>query len=78
MEALRHSSSRDLARLATELAKSEQERKHLADLVVVLRKGETDSERRLLEERLEEAHLHLADIKTSWSDKIASLETQVL
>lgn len=35
-------------------------------------------ERKLLEQRLEEAHLHLADIKTSWSDKIASLETQVL
>ncbi|GLH10676.1 Golgin subfamily A member 1 [Gryllus bimaculatus] len=34
-------------------------------------------ERALLERRLEEAHLHLADIKSSWSDKIASLETQV-
>ncbi|KAJ8875094.1 hypothetical protein PR048_022985 [Dryococelus australis] len=34
-------------------------------------------ERVLLERRLEEAHLHLSDIKTSWSEKIASLETQV-
>ncbi|XP_066139254.1 golgin subfamily A member 1 isoform X2 [Euwallacea fornicatus] len=82
LEALRHSSARDLARLATELAKSEQERKHLGDLVVILRgngdSSETmDSEKKLLEQRLEEAHLQLANIKTSWSDKIASLETQV-
>ncbi|KAJ8960902.1 hypothetical protein NQ318_020201 [Aromia moschata] len=85
LESLRHSSSRDLAHLATQLAKSEQERKYLSDLVVILRQSANDSspdetvasERRLLEQRLEEAHLHLADIKTSWSDKIASLETQV-
>lgn len=86
LEALRHSTSRDMARLATEIAKSEQERKHLADLVAILRESSAsdsspdqrmNSERKLLEQRLEEAHLHLADIKTSWSDKIASLETQV-
>lgn len=86
MESLRHSSARDLAALATELAKSEEERRHLSDLVAVLRQrvaNETSSdeqvnlERKLLEQRLEEAHLHLADIKTSWSDKIAALETQV-
>lgn len=35
------------------------------------------AERALLERRLEEAHIHLAEIKTSWSDKIAILETQV-
>jgi len=35
-------------------------------------------ERALLERRLEEAHLHLKEIKSSWSSKIASLETQVL
>lgn len=34
-------------------------------------------ERALLERRLEEAHLHLSDIKSSWSSKITSLETQV-
>ncbi|VEN39077.1 unnamed protein product [Callosobruchus maculatus] len=86
LESLRHSTSRDLAHLAAELARSEQERKHLADLVVILRQGSSSGmtqdekvtqERRLLEQRLEEAHLHLTDIKTSWSDKIASLETQV-
>nr|XP_023015103.1 golgin subfamily A member 1 [Leptinotarsa decemlineata] len=86
LESLRHSSSRDLAYLAAELAKSEQEKKHLSDLVVILRQNTSNetstderlvSERKLLEQRLEEAHLHLADIKTSWSDKISSLETQV-
>lgn len=75
-----------MARLATELAKSEQERKHFSDLIAILRESSVNdstpderlnSERKLLEQRLEEAHIHLADIKTSWSDKIASLETQV-
>lgn len=84
---MRHSSARDLAALASELAKCQEEKRHLSDLVVVLRQrvsNETssdehvNSERKLLEQRLEEAHLHLADIKTSWSDKIASLETQVI
>ncbi|XP_050517432.1 golgin subfamily A member 1 [Diabrotica virgifera virgifera] len=85
LEALRHSTSRDLAHLASELSKSEQEKKYLQDVVVILRQNNNDegvdsksaSERKLLEQRLEEAHLHLSDIKTSWSDKIASLETQV-
>lgn len=72
--------------MASDLAKSEEERRHLSDLVIILRQrlsNETsndehfNSERKLLEQRLEEAHLHLADIKTSWSDKITSLETQV-
>lgn len=88
MESLRHSSARDLASLAAEVAKSEEERRHLSDLVAVLRQRTSNDtsqsqedqftiERKLLEQRLEETHLHLADIKTSWSDKIASLETQV-
>lgn len=86
MESLRHSSARDLASLASELAKSEEVKRHLSDLVVVLRQRENNNstsddktvlERKLLEQRLEEAHVHLADIKTSWSDKILSLETQV-
>ncbi|XP_014253176.1 golgin subfamily A member 1 isoform X2 [Cimex lectularius] len=34
-------------------------------------------ERALLERRLEEAHVHLTDIKASWSAQISSLETQV-
>lgn len=85
LESLRHSSARDMATLASDLAKSEEERRHLTDLVAILRERSSSdnsdeqfaAERKLLEQRLEEAHLHLADIKTSWSDKIASLETQV-
>lgn len=34
-------------------------------------------ERRMLEQRLEEAHLHLSDIKSSWSAQNMALETQV-
>ncbi|XP_039279435.1 golgin subfamily A member 1 [Nilaparvata lugens] len=34
-------------------------------------------ERALLERRLEEAHVHLSDIKASWSGQISALETQV-
>lgn len=34
-------------------------------------------ERRLLEQRLEEAHLHLSDIKSRWSGQNLALETQV-
>ncbi|CAG9825421.1 unnamed protein product [Phaedon cochleariae] len=86
LDSLRHSSSRDLARLAAELARSQQEQRHLSDRLAIFRQSESEvglgdarivAERRLLEQRLEEAHLHLTDIKTSWSDKIASLETQV-
>lgn len=76
-----------MAAIASELARSEEERKHLSELVSVLRQrtessGETADnqalmERKMLEQRLEEAHLHLADIKSSWSDKISALETQV-
>lgn len=34
-------------------------------------------EKKLLEQRLEEAHLHLIDIKSNWSNKNLSLETQL-
>lgn len=34
-------------------------------------------ERKLLEQRLEEAHLHLIDVKSNWSGQNLSLETQV-
>lgn len=86
---MRHSSARDLAAIASELARSEEERRHLSDLVAVLRQRTAEengdnsnesqllAERKILEQRLEEAHLHLADIKTSWCDKISNLETQV-
>lgn len=34
-------------------------------------------ERRMMEQRLEEAHLHLSDIKSTWSAQNMALETQV-
>lgn len=34
-------------------------------------------ERKLLEQRLEETHLHLMDIKSNWSNQNLSLETQL-
>jgi golgin subfamily A protein 1 len=48
-----------------------------AELTVDERVQALLGERILLERRLEEAHLHLLDIKSSWSEKISSLETQV-
>ncbi|PSN39834.1 hypothetical protein C0J52_19190 [Blattella germanica] len=48
-----------------------------AELTVDERVQALLGERILLERRLEEAHLHLSDIKSSWSGKISSLETQV-
>lgn len=89
---MRHASAREKAQLASQLAQSEEETRHLRDRVDLLEKranleSETTepddktkallSERTLLEQRLEEAHFHLAEIKTSWSEKIAALETQV-
>ncbi|KAK2587953.1 hypothetical protein KPH14_004039 [Odynerus spinipes] len=93
METLRHSTQRERAQLSCQLAQTEEEVRHLKDKVFVLeQRGAADSndqmtnderiadlmrERTLLERKLEEAHLHLSDIKTSWSGKISSLETQV-
>lgn len=93
MESLRHSTQRDKAQLFCQLAKTEEELRHLRDKVFVLeqrvalasndtttvdeRIADLMRERTLLERKLEEAHLHLSDIKASWSSKIASLETQV-
>ncbi|XP_014611276.1 PREDICTED: golgin subfamily A member 1 isoform X2 [Polistes canadensis] len=93
METLRHSTQREKAKLSCKLAQTEEEVRHLKDKVFVLeQRGASDTndpmtnderiadlmrERTLLDRKLEEAHLHLSDIKTSWSGKIASLETQV-
>ncbi|XP_071875892.1 uncharacterized protein isoform X2 [Bombus fervidus] len=93
METLRHSTQRERAQLSCQLAQTEEEVRHLKDKVFVLeqrvalesndqvtvdeRIADLMRERALLERKLEEAHLHLSDIKTSWSGKISSLETQV-
>ncbi|KAK0096205.1 hypothetical protein PV326_006125 [Microctonus aethiopoides] len=93
MESLRHSTQREKAQLSGELAQTKEEVRHLLVKVSVLEQrlsleSNDDStvddriadlmrERTLLERKLEEAHLHLSDIKTSWSGTISSLETQV-
>ncbi|GAB1859001.1 Golgin subfamily A member 1 [Camponotus japonicus] len=93
MEKMRHSTQRERSQLSCQLAQTEEEVRHLKDKVFVLEQRialETNDqvtvderiadlmrERTLLERKLEEAHLHLSDIKTSWSGKISSLETQV-
>lgn len=93
METLRHSTQRERSHLSGQLAQTEEEVRHLKDKVFVLEQrvasSSTDQvsidervanlmrERTLLERKLEEAHLHLFDIKTSWSEKISNLETQV-
>ncbi|XP_055609734.1 trichohyalin [Uranotaenia lowii] len=91
LEILRHSSTIEKNNLRSTLAAIEEENRHLKSRIQVLEEsrasltsGSTDDkvhlllqERRMLEQRLEEAHLHLSDIKSSWSDQNLALETQV-
>lgn len=93
MESLRHSTQREKAQLSSKLAQREEEIRHLKDKLFVQeqrlsleknseitvddRIADLLRERTLLERKLEETHIHLSDIKTSWSGKISSLETQV-
>uniref|UniRef100_A0A182N6Z8 GRIP domain-containing protein n=1 Tax=Anopheles dirus TaxID=7168 RepID=A0A182N6Z8_9DIPT len=93
LENLRHSSQCERNNLLMKLAAVEEANRHLKSRVQVLEDtrvshgtngGSTDEkvqallqERDLLEQRLEAAHLHLSDIKTSWSIQNMSLETQV-
>lgn len=91
IEMLRHTSEKERWNLSSKLAQSEEQVRHLTDRVAVLtRRSESGAgtqvddrvqallgERALLERRLEEAHVHLTDIKASWSAQISSLETQV-
>ncbi|XP_062554418.1 golgin subfamily A member 1 [Armigeres subalbatus] len=91
LENIRHSTSIEKNNLRSNLATVEEENRHLKSRIQVLEEsrasltsGNTDEkyrsllqERKLLEQRLEEAHLHLSDIKSSWSGQNLSLETQV-
>ncbi|XP_049285157.1 golgin subfamily A member 1 [Anopheles funestus] len=93
LENLRHSSQCERNSLISKLAAVEEANRHLKSRVQVLENtrvslgtnsGSTDEkvqcllqERDLLEQRLEAAHLHLSDIKTSWSSQNMTLETQV-
>ncbi|XP_055634707.1 golgin subfamily A member 1 [Toxorhynchites rutilus septentrionalis] len=91
LEKVRHSSTIEINNLRSKLAAGEEENRHLRCRIQVLEEsralltsGNTDEkvqsllqERKLLEQRLEEAHLHLSDIKGSWSNQNLTLETQV-
>lgn len=93
MEELRHNCNLERTQLLSNLAEKEEDVRHLKDRVLLLEErnslgltGEMTvdervqkllGERALFERRLEEAHLHLSQIKSSWSTKIEALETQV-
>lgn len=91
MERLRHSSAAEKTHLCTSLASVQEENRHLKTRLEIIEQSRTGTleattddevrallqERKLLEQRLEEAHLHLTDIKSTWSGQNLSLETQV-
>lgn len=92
-EKLEHSAQLERTNHSTAMAVLEEENRHLRDRVHVLGDTHTKftdtlnphdeqvqrllAERRTLEQRLEEAHLHLSDIKSTWSAQNLALETQV-
>lgn len=74
------------------MAAIEEENRHLKMRLLIVEKARIESlnnlngdekiqalvqERKLLEQNLEEAHLQLSDIKSSWSGQNMALETQV-
>ncbi|XP_065367428.1 golgin subfamily A member 1 [Calliphora vicina] len=92
LQQLRHSSQQDKNNLTTTLAAIEEENRHLKMRLQIVEKARIESlnglsgdeklqalvhERKLLEQHLEEAHLQLSDIKSSWSGQNLALETQV-
>ncbi|XP_058057480.1 golgin subfamily A member 1 [Anopheles bellator] len=93
LENLRHSSQCERTNLVSTLAAVEEANRHLKSRIQVLEDTRLSlttngssidekiqcllQERKLLEQRLEEAHLHLSDIKSSWSGQNMALETQV-
>lgn len=92
-EKFKHSAQLERNTHSTAMAVLEEQNRHLCDKVHVLKDthaqftGALDhddqhvqrllAERRTLEQRLEEAHLHLSDIKSTWSAQNLALETQV-
>lgn len=78
--------------MLTSLAALEEENKHLRSRIKIFEQSRLDvvatlstdekikalgQERKLLEQRLEEAHLQLSDIKSVWSSQNLALETQL-
>ncbi|XP_054737127.1 golgin subfamily A member 1 isoform X2 [Anastrepha obliqua] len=92
LERLRHSSQLGKNNLTTTLAAVEEENRHLKMRLQIMEQARLDAinsfsadekmqalvqERKMLEQHLEEAHLQLSDIKSTWSGQNLSLETQV-
>ncbi|XP_013117258.1 golgin subfamily A member 1 [Stomoxys calcitrans] len=92
LQQLRHSSQQEKNNLTTTLAAIEEENRHLKMRLQIVEQTRLEAlqtlsgdekvqalvlERKLLEQRLEEAHLQLSDIKSSWSGQNLALETQV-
>ncbi|XP_055706211.1 golgin subfamily A member 1 [Phlebotomus papatasi] len=90
VERLRHSTQLEKNNLTTTLAAVEEENRHLKSRIEIYEESRSIlttsadekvksllQERKMLEQRLEEAHLHLSDIKSSWSGQNLALETQV-
>lgn len=91
LERVRHSTQTEKAQLTATLASVQEQNRHLKSRLEIIEQSRTGfseettddqiksllQERKLLEQRLEEAHLHLIDIKSTWSGQNLSLETQV-
>lgn len=92
LEKLRHSTQMEKNNLTASLASIEEQNRHLNSKLQIYEEGRINfsvnqsndekvqtllRERRMLEQRLEEAHLHLSDIKSRWSAQNMALETQV-
>ncbi|KAJ6645576.1 Golgin subfamily A member 1 [Pseudolycoriella hygida] len=92
LEKLRHSSQVEANNYKTSLACLEEENRHLLSKLNVLEEARFNftsnisndekvtalvQERKNLEQRLEEAHIQLSDIKSNWSAQNLALETQV-
>lgn len=92
MEKVRHSAQLEKNNLLASLASIEEQNRHLTSKLQIYEEGRISftsnqsndekvqtllRERQMLEQRLEEAHLHLSDIKSTWSAQNMALETQV-
>ncbi|KAG4069110.1 hypothetical protein HA402_008421 [Bradysia odoriphaga] len=92
LERLRHASQMETNSYKTNMACLEEQNRHLLSKLNVLEEARFNftsnisndekvnaliQERKFLEQRLEEAHIQLSDIKSNWSAQNLALETQV-
>lgn len=92
LENLRRTSQMEKNQLITQLSAKEEEIRHVTTKLEISEQSralftsgdaENDKiklllqERKMLESRLEEAHLHLYDIKSSWTSQNLTLENQL-